>query len=337
MEGSLRVSVIIPNRNGGATLARCLAAALASRHPRFEVIVVDDDSRDDSLEIIRRFPCRLVQLPRHGGAAAARNAGAREARGEILFFTDSDCLLPADALLRACEGLDALGTNVALGGTYTPMPADALFCSRFQSVFVHYGETRKAAAPDYLATHALALRAETFHRCRGFDEGVRPILEDVELSHRLRGAGTRLALDPGLQVRHIFNHSLRRSFSNAFTKARHWTRYSLANHDLLADSGTASHGLKGNVAAHLASALLLLAAALTGQYALLAAVALVQAPNLWLNRGLLSAFRGAGGPGFAAAACAYYVLAYPVAVGVGAVVGATEHWTSAPARRAMPR
>ncbi len=332
------VSVIVPNHNGSASLARCLTAALVSRHPRFEVIVVDDDSQDDSLEVIRRFPCRLMRLPRRVGAAAARNAGARHARGEILFFTDADCLLPPDALTRACENLDALGPKAALGGTYTPIPGDTLFFSRFQSVFIYYGETKHAAGPDYLATHALALRAQTFHRCHGFDENVRPILEDVEFSHRLRRARIHLVLDPALQVRHIFNYSLRRSLKNAFTKSRYWTRYSLANHDLFADSGTASHELKSNTAAYLASALLLLAGSLTGPYALLAGVALVQAANLWLNRGLLAAFHAGGGLCFAAAASAYYVLVYPVAVGLGTLVGAAEHWMRlAPQRRVAPR
>ena len=332
------VSVIVPNRNGGATLARCLAAAFASRHPRFEVIVVDDDSRDNSLDVIRRFPCRLIRLPQHGGAAAARNAGARHARGEILFFTDADCLLPPDALARACAGLAGLGPDAALGGTYTPVPADDSFFSRFQSVFIHYSETGHAVDPDYLATHALALHAQTFHRYHGFDANVRPILEDVEFSHRLRRGGVRLLLDPALQVRHIFNYSLWRSLKNAFTKARHWIRYSLANHDLLADSGTASHGLKINVAAYLASGLLLFAAWLTGHGALFAAAALVQAANLWLNRGLLAGFHAAGGPGFVAAASAYYALVYPVAVGFGAAVGAGEHWMRlAPVRRVAAR
>ena len=81
-----------------------------------------------------------------------------------------------------------------------------------------------------------------------------------------------------------------------------------------------------------------LAGWLTGQYALLASVAVVQAANLWLNRGLLAAFHAGGGPGFAAAASAYYALVYPVAVGFGAVVGAAEHWLRvAPVRRVVPR
>jgi len=52
------ISVVIPNRNGAATIGRCLEAALGSRYDNFEVIVVDDASEDDSLDQIRRFPCR---------------------------------------------------------------------------------------------------------------------------------------------------------------------------------------------------------------------------------------------------------------------------------------
>lgn len=331
------VSVIIPNHDGSTTLGPCLAAALASRYPRFEVIVVDDGSQDDSLEVIRRFPCRLLRLPQRRGAAAARNAGTQLARGEILFFTDADCLLQPDSLARACQNLSALGPAAAVGGTYTPVPYDKSFFSRFQSAFIHYSETKHASDPDYLATHAFALRAETFRRHHGFDASVRPILEDVEISHRLRRAGCRLVLDPTLQVRHIFNFSCTHSLRNAFTKARYWTRYSLANHDLLVDSGTASHELKTNVAAHFASALLLLAGLLTGQGALLGILALVQAINLWFNRGLVAAFHATGGFGFTAAALLYYSLLYPMAVGAGAAVGAAEQWMRiAPLPRVAP-
>ncbi len=70
------ISVVIPNRNGAATVGQCLEAAFASDYGRFEVVVVDDASEDASVEIIRAFPCRLVRLDRHGGVSRARNAGA---------------------------------------------------------------------------------------------------------------------------------------------------------------------------------------------------------------------------------------------------------------------
>ena len=87
------ISVIIPNRNGGAFIGKCLEAVFSTRYGRYEVIVVDDCSEDDSVEIIGKFPCRLIRLEKHSGASKARNTGAFHSTGQILFFTDADCLV----------------------------------------------------------------------------------------------------------------------------------------------------------------------------------------------------------------------------------------------------
>ena len=318
------ISVIIPNYNGGKTIGDCLEAVLASDYGEFEVIVVDDCSSDDSIEVIKRFPCKLVRLDRHSGAAKARNAGAWQSRGEILFFTDADCLLQHDTLTVASETAALEGPDVIVGGTYTLLPHDKRFFSRFQSVFINYSETKQAANPDYLATHALAIHARTFRDNHGFAEDFLPILEDVEFSHRLRRAGYRLVLSPAIQVRHIFNYSLYRSLRNAIRKARYWTLYSLRNRDLLRDSGTASTELKLNVAAYLAVALLLFTYFASGNSVLLVPAAMVLATNAWVSRGLLKAFFRTGGLGFASAAALYYLLLYPLAVGLGAGIGAVK-------------
>ena len=319
------ISVIIPNRNGAATIGKCLAAALASRHDNFEVIVVDDGSEDDSVEIIKGFPCRLIRLAQHGGAAKARNTGARHSRGDVLFFTDADCLLPPDSLAIASETLARAGPNAVAGGTYTALPHDRRFFSIFQSVFIHYCETRNAQRPDYLATHALAIPARIFSQSGGFHEEFLPILEDVEFSHRLRRMGYSLVMNPALQVRHIFDYSLARSWSNAVVKAKYWTLYSIGNGDLLADSGTASLGLKLNAAVYFLGLLLLLLFFATGSVLLLSALAAAIVLNLYGNRGLLQAFHDAGGIGFALGAAAYYLLLYPLAVGMGACAGVLKY------------
>ena len=92
------ISVIIPNRNGARTLRQCLSAALQSDYPHFEIIVVDDASQDQSTAIVGDYPCRLIELPHHSGAAAARNMGARHSRGGTLFFTDADIFTIGDFL-----------------------------------------------------------------------------------------------------------------------------------------------------------------------------------------------------------------------------------------------
>ena len=319
------ISVIIPIRNGAATIGKCLAAALASRHDNFEVIVVDDSSEDDSVEVIKRFPCRLIRMAQHGGAAKARNTGAQHSRGDVLFFTDADCLLQRDSLAVASQTLARAGPQSVVGGTYTPLPHDRRFFSIFQSAFIHYCETKNPQRPDYLATHALAISAQIFRQSGGFREEFLPILEDVEFSHRLRRMGYLLVMNPALQVQHIFDYSLARSLANAAFKASYWTLYSIRNGDLLADSGTASLGLKLNAAVYFLGLLLLLLFFATGSVLFLSALATAIVLNLYGNRGLLRAFYDAGGMGFALGAAAYYLLLYPLAVGTGAGVGVMKY------------
>lgn len=322
------VSVIIPNYNGAATIGKCLASVLASHYDNFEVIVVDDASQDDSIAVIEQYPCQLLRLAQNGGAALARNWGAQRAHGTLLFFTDADCLVRSDTLALAVGTLKSEGAGTIIGGTYTAMPYDRRFCSRFQSVFINYFETKQVPTTDYIATHALAISADLFHRHQGFAAGSLPILEDVEFSHRLRRAGCRLVMNPAIQVQHIFDYSMLRSLRNAFVKSKYWTCYAIRNRDLMADSGTASLGLKLDVCVCLVIGLLLLGYLLSAKTALLVPVFMFLAFNLYVNRGLLLAFHRAGGRGFAILATLYYLLPYPMAVGVGALAGLNLYFHS---------
>ncbi len=316
---SCRISVIIPNRNEGGTIGLCLEAVFASAHDSFEVIVVDDCSSDSSVEIIRQYPCRLVELKYSVGAAGARNIGAGESKGEILFFTDADCLVGRDTLLLAEKGLRDQGLGTIVGGTYTRVPADSGFYSLFQSVFIHYCETKKMASPDYIATHAMAMAAETFHDSGGFAVDFLPILEDVEFSHRMQRNGCRLAMQPGLEVRHFFNYSAFASLQNGFIKSRHWTMYSLVNRDLLADSGTASIELKVNVIFLFAILFLALSYFVCSGIMPIVIIGVAFSLNLLVNRRLFLLFHATGGGLFTVAAIGYYLLVYPLAVGAGAL------------------
>ncbi|MBI5025864.1 MAG: glycosyltransferase family 2 protein [Nitrospirae bacterium] len=195
------ISVIIPNYNKSATIGKCLEAAFSSRYENFEVIAVDDCSTDNSLEVIKKFPCKLIQLKKHSGASKARNTGAENSRGEVLFFTDSDCLLKEDALALASKTIGG-SKNIVIGGTYTRLPYDDSFFSTFQSIFINYSETRKKD-PDYIPAHALIIDAQLFRDSGGFQEDSLPILEDVEFSHRLRRSGCKLVMNPEILVQHI--------------------------------------------------------------------------------------------------------------------------------------
>ena len=311
------ISVIIPNHNGGKTIGLCLDAAFASLYDNFEVVVVDDCSTDDSPAVIEKYPCTLIRLTEHGGASRARNTGAANSRGEILFFIDGDCLLLPDTLKNALAAYRKEGPGVVIGGTYTLLPHDQQFFSIFQSVYIHYSETKNLTDPDYIATHAMLVEKELFRQIGGFDEQFMPILEDVEFSHRLKKKNIRLLMDKNILVRHIFNFSFSGSMRNGIRKSKYWSIYSLRNKDLLADSGTASQEFKFNVVSCFIIYFLLGAALILQNRAFALPVAPLYVANLYLNRHLLRAFYRVRGPAFAIPAVLYYTVLYPFAVGIG--------------------
>jgi len=317
------ISVIVPNYNGASTIGKCLEAAFASDYDNFEVIVVDDGSADNSLEIIKKFPCKLIRIDKHSGASKARNIGAQNSNGGVLFFIDADCILQENAIALAKKTLSQ-NENAIIGGTYTPIPYDNNFFSIFQSIFINYSETKKKN-PDYIATHAMVIDSGIFNKVGGFSEDFLPILEDVEFSHRLRSAGYKLVMNPEILVQHIFNFTLIKSLRNAFRKSMYWTVYSLKNRDLLADSGTASFELKTNVVSILLNTILLMLFSYYNNTGFLVPVPLIFAINLLINKGLLISFHNSKGFSFFIFAAIYYTLGYPLAVGAGAFSGVLRY------------
>jgi glycosyltransferase involved in cell wall biosynthesis len=101
------VTVLINNYNYGRFLRECIASALNQTYAEMEVVVVDDGSTDDSVDIIREFGTSLVPvLKQNGGQASAYNAGFRVSRGDVVCFLDSDDTLYPDAVERALSRFD---------------------------------------------------------------------------------------------------------------------------------------------------------------------------------------------------------------------------------------
>jgi glycosyltransferase involved in cell wall biosynthesis len=323
------ISVVIPVHNESATIRAALEAALSSDYERFEVIVVDDRSTDGSLEIIKGFPCKLICMEHRAGASGARNAGARAASGDVLFFTDADCLLLRDTLRVANETINE-NPGAIVSGTYTVIPADTDFYGCFQSVLVHYFETRRTE-PDYVAAHSMVIETDVFRRTGGFVEkgmlGEGAGVEDVELSHRLRKSGHKLVMNPHILVRHIFGFNLTRSLRNAWNKSLRWTLYSITNGDLLADSGSASVELKYNVFSFLLSVFAVICGMLSTSTLWLVFFSIAQTFNLLINRRVVLAFLRSGqSMYFAVGAVLNYFFIYPAPVAAGVFVAVTKHF-----------
>jgi glycosyltransferase involved in cell wall biosynthesis len=96
------VSIIVPVYNGGLTIDALLTSLTALDYPdgRFEIIVVDNKSTDDSRKRIKKHPVTLVEETQIQSSYAARNRGIDVAKGEILAFTDADCVADPGWLIK---------------------------------------------------------------------------------------------------------------------------------------------------------------------------------------------------------------------------------------------
>ncbi len=116
------VSVIVCSYNGGRTLAACLDSLSKLTYPDYEVILVDDGSTDDTAYTATQFPqVRYIHQSNHG-LSHARNTGAAAARGEVLAYTDSDCMADVDWLYYLIGTLIS-GDYAGVGGPNVTPPA----------------------------------------------------------------------------------------------------------------------------------------------------------------------------------------------------------------------
>jgi glycosyltransferase involved in cell wall biosynthesis len=116
---SPRVSVVIPIYNRAQFIGEAVSSVLASTYEDFELLLIDDGSTDDSLDIASRVAggdprLRIVELP-HGGVAVARNTGLREAAGELIANLDADDAMFPRRIERQITYLDRHAECVAVG------------------------------------------------------------------------------------------------------------------------------------------------------------------------------------------------------------------------------
>jgi O-antigen biosynthesis protein len=204
-----RVSVVVCAYNAERTMDACLASLAVLNYPDYEVIVVNDGSRDGTLEIAEGYPyCRIISQTNRG-LSVARNVGAAEATGDIVAYTDSDCVADPDWLTYLVAKMES-GGLAACGGPNFPPPEDSLVPA---AVAVAPGGPTHVLLSDEVAEHIagcnMAFRRDALLELGGFDPVYRAAGDDIDICWRFQDAGQVIGFAPAATVWHFRRNTVR--------------------------------------------------------------------------------------------------------------------------------
>ncbi len=200
------VTVIVPAYNAASVVGRCVESLFAQTWPRMEVIVADDGSTDGTAAAVKA-PARVVATGGRKGAGGARNIGAREAKGEVLFFTDADVVAPPDWIEKAMRVRAEKGVQCGGGGYAGPIRE--IFMQRFAHEELVWRRRGYKGYVETLVSNNLWCDREVFWEVGGYPETYKAASsEDLEFSWEV-SRKHKLWWDEGNGVFHDFTPTVR--------------------------------------------------------------------------------------------------------------------------------
>lgn len=232
------ISIIVPVYNGAKFVDRCLEALTQPTNQAYELIVVDDCSTDQTVNIASQRGAKVFSLPQQSGPGVARNVGAEKATGEILFFVDADVVVEPGALDRLADDFKENPDAAAVFGSYDAEPAEQNFVSQYKNLFHHFVHQHSNTEAVSFWAGCGAVRRDVFLSVGGFDgrRYARPAIEDIELGYRIRRMGHRIRLDKQLRGKHLKEWTLKSMLSaDIFARAIPWSMLILESKSLVND------------------------------------------------------------------------------------------------------
>jgi len=217
------VSVIVPVFNSAKVVGDCITSLLDQDYPKenYEIIIVDDGSTDNVKDVVSGLRGVRFIPQQHAGPAAARNLGVAKASGDIVLFTDADCIPNQDWIRQMVEPFSDAGV-AGVSGTYRTLNSASLM-ARFVGYEIAHRHARMSRfdSIDFIGTAYAGYRKSVFEKFNGFDTGFATSSgEDPDLSFRMDAAGNRLVFQPHAVVAHRHPESL-----HAYLRQKFWRAY----------------------------------------------------------------------------------------------------------------
>jgi GT2 family glycosyltransferase len=221
------ISIIIPVKNEKKTIQDLLDSLMKINYPRekMEILLVDGYSTDGTRKIIRDYPVEMIdQIGR--GLNAARNTGARKAKGEIIVFTDGDCVVSPNWLKAIEKDFQDPDTNFVGGSVrgYDNIDPISVYLEEtfFQVTPKFRGriETTDLDLHNFPAGANMAFRREALEKIDYFDERITYGFDDLEPLERLGAIGYKMVLDPEVLVWHKHRTDIKEMLEQHFNYGR---------------------------------------------------------------------------------------------------------------------
>ena len=209
------VSIVIANYNYGRFLAEAIDSALGQSRSRVEVVVVDDGSTDESVEVASRFPVALVRQE-NCGVCAARHAGVRKASGDYLVFLDADDALEPEYVSRCLAALEQAPPGVAYAYTGVRYFGDE------NGIKIPRPFDPSALLHESFVNASALIRRSVFESTGGFDTGWTLGHEDRELWIQMLSRGYHGILVPEPLLRYRKHKGSRNDLSRAELRQLRW-------------------------------------------------------------------------------------------------------------------
>lgn len=246
------VSVVVATLNGSNRIGPCLESLARQTYPkdRYEVIVVDDGSMDDTARVARAKGARVIRHEVNQGVSAARNTGLGAAKGEIIAYIDDDAVADSRWLEYLIQPFDASEVTASGGqvlaykteyiterylsaiGNGNPAPFEFgksknplwRFWVYLNEMFLPIGITTKPAEVQAVFGCNCAYRISALRIIGGFDEALRAD-EDSEISTRLRSSGAHIIYVPDAIVYHRHRESLVELMRQTYRRSEYTVYY----------------------------------------------------------------------------------------------------------------
>ena len=217
------ISVIIPNYNSEKTISKTISSLEHQTFSDFDVVIVDDASKDNSVPIIKNLikgknNYRLIELRENKGASNARNIGVANSKGNIILFTDSDVILKKDTVHKIIESFKKHKSAAAIVGLPDKKSSFNNLASEYFNLRIYYNYMRLPEQIDILYTTICAVKRSAFDNVNGFNVKMRSE-EDPELGFRLSRAGYKIILNKDLTVSHYKYISFLELLKNDFKRS----------------------------------------------------------------------------------------------------------------------